>query len=104
MARLGERPKILAEHHLTSTDEQQSAEPAVNTHIRDCEVQSQNVDKGFDRYIRHFKPHHDIRAAIRVEIMIISVDFLFVLLFQDFITICRRSSTDNLVILSTQKV
>jgi hypothetical protein len=40
---------------------------AANAQIRAAWVQAQSVDKGFDRFIRHFKPERPVAVTLWVE-------------------------------------
>jgi hypothetical protein len=67
MERENERPKIPSVHRLASQEELRQRAQAVNLQIRTCGLQTQNVDKGFDRFITHFKPQKAIAATVWVE-------------------------------------
>jgi hypothetical protein len=56
IGRHGENPKIPSQHRLALAPEMRRRAYAFNLQIRGCPLQSQNVDNGFDRYIRHFGP------------------------------------------------
>jgi hypothetical protein len=40
---------------------------AANTHIRTAALQTQNVDKGFERFVRRFETAQPVAATIWVE-------------------------------------
>jgi hypothetical protein len=63
IAKPNEQPTIRSEHYLVSTEERQSSAQAINANIRGSALQAHNVNKGFDRYILHFHPHHSGKSS-----------------------------------------
>jgi hypothetical protein len=64
----GEKPKIPRQHTLPPANEGDKQRAfAVNIQIRTEGLQPQNVDKGLNRFIRHFKAAEPVAATLGVE-------------------------------------